>query len=396
MTLSKIPLVAAELEANQVTVIWQDHLQASFHNIWLRHSPGYPGSSRPAGAAGRFPTTQVSTTPTKATISSAGNLQLDWNNGVVSEHSTSWLRENIYDKETLKQKRRHVVLWNSESVNQHSEFDFDLLSTSDNTVIELFEHLLDHGVAILRNVPTKLNTIADVGSLLGHMPANLYSDDPEQSAIGNVKVDPSVSVATNMCHFLGPHTDTCWRQTLSGLVLLHCLKAHPEGGRSIVVDGFTVANRLRDEDLSAYNLLAQVPIDFASKVAEQDDWRVQGRIISIAVDGNLEGIRYNGNSIGQLELPVELIEPVYQALEKFEAILYDKALWWQPMLQPGDLLIVDNHRVLHGREAFDPGIAERHLQTCAVDRDDFHNSYRRLAKKLDKPDWSLRLCAGVI
>ena len=394
--MNETPLVAAELIAKHVTVTWQDHHQASFHNIWLRHSPGYPGSSRPASEAGRFPSASIPIIATKASIDTSGDLQLIWNNGYVSKHRASWLRKNSYDKETLRQRRRHIVQWESENVKKHIEFDFNMLSINDNSIIDLFEHILDYGVAILRNVPTKLNTITEVGSLFGHMPANLYSDNPKQPTIGNIKVDPSVSVATNMCHFLGPHTDTCWRQTLSGLILLHCLKSHPEGGRSIVVDGFVVASRLRNEDPVAYELLTRIPIDFGSKVGEQDDWRAQGRIISIDAHGNLEGIRYNGNSIGQLELPAELIEPVYHALEKFEAILYDKTLWWQPMLQDGDLLIVDNHRVLHGREAFDPGSAMRHLQTCAVDRDDFHNNYRRLAKKLNKPDWNLRLSAGVI
>jgi len=60
------------------------------------------------------------------------------------------------------------------------------------------------------------------------------------------------------------------------------------------------------------------------------------------------------------------------------------------------LLIIDNHRVLHGREVFDPQLGERHLQSCTVDRDDFHNNYRRLASKLAAPGRDLRLTAGVI
>jgi len=40
---------------------------------------------------------------------------------------------------------------------------------------------------------------------------------------------------------------------------------------------------------------------------------------------------------------------------------------------------------LHGREVFDPQLGERHLQSCTVDRDDFHNNYRRLASKLAAP-----------
>ena len=63
---------------------------------------------------------------------------------------------------------------------------------------------------------------------------------------------------------------------------------------------------------------------------------------------------------------------------------------------PDDLLIIDNHRVLHGREAFDPAVGERHIRCCGVERDDFYNNYRREAKRLGATDWGRRLSAGVI
>jgi alpha-ketoglutarate-dependent taurine dioxygenase len=34
---------------------------------------------------------------------------------------------------------------------------------------------------------------------------------------------------------------------------------------------------------------------------------------------------------------------------RFESILYDRNLWRRPLLAPGGLLSIDNHRVLHSR-----------------------------------------------
>ena len=174
---------------------------------------------------------------------------------------------------------------------------------------------------------------------------------------------------------------------------MHCLEAHPEGGRSLLVDGFTVAGRLRIEAPDAFELLASVPIAFAASVSERDEWRAHGRVLSVSADGVIEGIRYNGNSIDQLQCPPQLVGPMYDALSRFERILFDRDLWWQPLLEPGDLLIIDNHRVLHGREAFDPTAGQRHLQCCSVERDDFHNRYRRLVFDQGDSDWSRRLSA---
>ena len=186
-----------------------------------------------------------------------------------------------------------------------------------------------------------------------------------------------------------------FRQTLPAVYLRHS-PGFPGGDRPAGADGFAVAARLREQSAQAFSLLSTVPIAFAAEVADRDFWRASGRVISVSADGVVEGMRYNGNSIGQLDLPDELIEPVYSALEQFESILYDRDLWWRPRLAPGDLLVIDNHRVLHGREAFDASSAERHIQCCNVERDDFHNNYRRLEKRLGVGDWSRRISAGVI
>lgn len=388
------PLVSANLVPAGVEVMWQDGRKATFHSIWLRHSPGFPDSQRPAGPKGRFPSGTCDTHLSNSSITSDGQLQLEWSSGQLSQHDAAWLRRYNYDQKALAQRRRPTVPWSAKTLSKDVEFDYTELAGDEQSRLPLFEHILDHGVVLLRNVPTEPNTLTTVANWLGHVPANLYADDASQPTISDVKFDPNVAVGTSMCHFLGPHTDTCWRQTLTGLLLLHCLKAHSSGGQSIVVDGFAVAQRMREQHSESYNLLCNLPLSFGSKVGEFDDWRVQGRVISVAADGAFEGIRFNGNSFEQLELPADMIEPTYRALEIFESILYDRSLWWQPLLQPGDLLLVDNQRALHGREAFDPAGGERHLQSCSVDRDDFHMQYRRMAKQQGVLGWDDRLAAG--
>ena len=287
-------------------------------------------------------------------------------------------------------------MWDAGNIGDLPYHEFQEICDDEAARIKLFEQMLESGVALVRNSPLEPNSMVPLAAMFGELPVNLYAEDPDNPAVANIRINPDVRVATNMCHFLGPHIDTCWRQTVNGLLFMHCLNAHPEGGRSLLVDGFTVAEQLRKQSPESFELLSSVPLSFEANVSDLDKWRVKGKVLSVSADGTLEGVRYNGNSIGQLDLPDHLIEPMYKALEEFEAILYDRSLWWQPKLAPGDLLIMDNQRVLHGREAFDPDKAERHLQTCSVDRDSFHNTYRGLARKLDSPNWDRRLSAGII
>ena len=89
-------------------------------------------------------------------------------------------------------------------------------------------------------------------------------------------------------------------------------------------------------------------------------------------------------------------EPVYRALGAWADLLYDPRFQFSYLMAPGDLHVFDNHRVLHGRTAFNVGHGTRHLQQCAVDRDEFHSNFRMLAKRLGAPDWRDELPGGAL
>lgn len=72
------------------------------------------------------------------------------------------------------------------------------------------------------------------------------------------------------------------------------------------------------------------------------------------------------------------VSPFYQALVKFHRILESEESQFRFQLQRGDLLLLDNERVLHGR--IDHSIGARHLQGCYADRDGFLSTLRVLEK----------------
>jgi gamma-butyrobetaine dioxygenase len=53
----------------------------------------------------------------------------------------------------------------------------------------------------------------------------------------------------------------------------------------------------------------------------------------------------------------------------------------QLKLKAGEMVVFDNRRVLHGRDAFDPSTGFRHLQGCYVDRGEFSSRLRLLARE---------------
>lgn len=50
------------------------------------------------------------------------------------------------------------------------------------------------------------------------------------------------------------------------------------------------------------------------------------------------------------------------------------------MLGAGEMVVFDNRRVLHGRDAFDPQSGSRYLHGCYVDRGEFESRLRVLSR----------------
>ena len=74
MANDRLLIESAELCEGRVNITWHDGFSACYHDISLRHSPGFPGARRPAGPEGRFLRDKQSTQVIAAEISESGEL----------------------------------------------------------------------------------------------------------------------------------------------------------------------------------------------------------------------------------------------------------------------------------------------------------------------------------
>jgi gamma-butyrobetaine dioxygenase len=147
-----------------------------------------------------------------------------------------------------------------------------------------------------------------------------------------------------------------------------------------VVDGFMAADRLRRETEAAFRVLASSPVPFryaSGGVALE----TTAPLIGLGHDGLPCEIRFNNRSLGAPRLPQELIEPWYTAYRRFAELLESPELRVVFKLSPGELFMVDNRRVLHGRTGFD-GAGQRHLQGAYADRDGMLSTLAVLRQRL--------------
>lgn len=70
----------------------------------------------------------------------------------------------------------------------------------------------------------------------------------------------------------------------------------------------------------------------------------------------------------------------YGAFQKFADFIEDDSLRYQLTLQPGQLVMFANRRVLHGRTSFDPTSGDRHLKGTYLNLDSLKDKLRVLSQ----------------
>lgn len=66
----------------------------------------------------------------------------------------------------------------------------------------------------------------------------------------------------------------------------------------------------------------------------------------------------------------------HSAISRFAKIVDGDAAQFRHRMNPGECVIFNNRRVLHGRAAFQSGLGERWLKGAYIDTDDFQSRLR--------------------
>ena len=227
----------------------------------------------------------------------------------------------------------------------------------------------DYGFAFLTDVPTEPGTIHRVVELFGFVRETNYG------RLFEVVSEPKPVNLAYTPRPLSLHTDNPYRDPVPTLQLLHCLKAADDGGVTALADGFKAAALLRERHAEAFALLTSTPVDFRFRDGEAD-LRHRDTIIGLDADGRVESVRLNNRSAAPWDLPFDQMEDFYRAHQRFSSILQKGGCKITFRMREGDLIILDNERVLHGREV--EAVGERRLQGCYADRDGLLSTIRVL------------------
>jgi len=355
-----------EISGPWLKLFWSDGGQQRFFATWLRDNAQTPEARNPTNGQRLMDVSDVpaDTAFEAAALSGGGALEVTFApDGYKSVYAPDWLRDFL--QKDSNGPERH--LWDAAHTILHRTFE-DVTAQPD-ALADWLRAVARDGIALLRGVPTESEAVFRVADLFGYVRETNY---------GKLFDVRSVADPTNLAFTsqgLMVHTDNPYRNPVPGLQLLHCLQSDAEGGTSVFVDGFSTAEKLRRQHPKAFETLSTVWVPFRFRDGEAD---LQSRTPIICVDDNgaPTAVRYNNRSVAPVD-PETDVETFYDAYRTFSALLQDPAGEATIQLEPGDCIVFDNERVLHGRKAFKQ--ASRWLQGCYADKDSLLSKLRILS-----------------
>jgi alpha-ketoglutarate-dependent taurine dioxygenase len=249
------------------------------------------------------------------------------------------------------------------------------------------------GFCVLRAWDTQTETLKTIANLFGDIQSHIRADSAGVVG-GGEPVDSTWKEHRGEYQGLteeefGPHTDGSFLDgalPLEGgglvrigppkMVLLQCVRAAGEGGTNLVIDSQPILEEILLTKASlAKTLLTRGCITFC-----RDD--------QLALDCPVYEHVSDGRFRVRFRLDAKAYAPAWSidALRELHDTYYRNPRYATSVaLSPGDILIMDNFRVLHGREAFKPDTSatgSRKLRRVWINNDDapvLANANRELA-----------------
>ncbi len=183
--------------------------------------------------------------------------------------------------------------------------------------------------------------------------------------------------------YLEPHTDGTYAHEAPGLQMFACLRrgsardgTPASGGESILVDGFALAERLRAEAPEQFELLNRIAVP-AHYLEPGVHLATERPTITTKSDGSVRAVSFNNYDRSPFLLDPSTMAAWYDAYSALHDLIVDRSHWTTIGLEPGQVLLFDNWRLLHGRMAY---TGERVFEGCYHSYEDFESRLRVLRR----------------
>ena len=282
----------------------------------------------------------------------------------------------------LKEFEKDNELYFINKISWKSDFQNNNIYKFNKNFFEekiMYESLLDfykYGFVIFENVPTQDNFIVNFANSIGSIRRTNFGE------FFNVKSKPNPNDLAYTSLPLAPHTDNPYRKPVPCIQLLHCIENEVGGGLSTLVDGLAVTEELKKKHPSFFQILTEIKVrfQFVDDNVVLEDW---AEMIQLDENKRLKQVRFSPRLDFVPLMDKEKLELYYAARNKISEMYNSEKFRIEFKLKPGDLLMMDNYRLLHGRTEYNANEGNRFLQGCYIDYDSTEGKLKHLKRKFN-------------
>jgi len=362
--------VKIEIEENNVVLVNPSNENFEIHPLWLRERAKTEKLVDKYNDQRLYDPSQLDQNiKIKKASMNNGNLSIEFTDGIKFEYEINNLLYEIDRKEPAA----NIILWNS-SLNKKPTIAFEKDIFETKVMYDALQDFYKYGFVIFKNVPAEENYIVNFANSIGTIRPTNFGESFSVKSVSQPNDLAYTSIA------LTPHTDNPYRKPIPCIQLLHCLENEVAGGFSTLVDGFSVSEYLRKNRKDLFKMLTKTKVRFrfVDKNIILENW---GELIELDENNKVKQVRYSTRLDYVPALEKKELEIFYEARKLISDLYASSKFEIKFRLEKGDLLMMDNHRLLHGRTSYDAREGKRYLKGCYIDHDSTEGKLRYLERK---------------
>ena len=362
-----------ELSNNKV-FFDNEGVKKEIHPFWLRERVNGDKFVDTKTQQRLFDPTQINENITIDNINLSNNfLEVTFSDGAFAKLSIVDIFKEFSNNNFIKFIKK--IKWNS-SLKELNNFEYKENFFEEESMYNALIDFYKYGFVIFKKVPTKDNFIKNFANSIGSVRRTNFGE------FFNVRSKPNPNDLAYTSLPLAPHTDNPYRNPVPCIQLLHCIENDVKGGLSTLVDGYNVSEKLKQDFPNYYKILSEVKVrfQFIDQNVILEDW---AEMIKLDENGKFSQVRFSPRLDFVPLMDTNKLDLYYKARKKISELYNSEKNKIQFKLFPGDLLMMDNYRLLHGRTNYDTNEGNRFLQGCYIDYDSTEGKLKHLKRKFN-------------
>lgn len=365
------------IEAGSAVIAWTDGHQVAVPLLWLRDHCPCPKCLHPETRQRLSDTVAFDEALAARRISIAANapeLEIEWSGDEahVSSFDAAWLRDAT---RLAPASAPEPFLWDAARLGDavpHVAYDALMApgECGDRVLKDWLEQIERFGFAFVEGTPATPEATQAVARRAAYIRETIFGGYYDFTANMEHKDTAYTSMA------IGPHTDGTYSFDAPGYQMFHCLGLDCVGGDSVLVDGFEIAAIMQRELPDLYRVLTEVEVTGQYIDHEKGIHLTAKRpVLRLDSSGRLVQVSFNHLDRAPMFLPEFELKAFYRAYGAFARLANDRKLQYRRRLEPGALVLFDNWRLLHARDAYQ---GYRRLAGAYLNKEDVESRLRVL------------------